>query len=210
MHILIVCNGFPPSLEMLKNEIRESDLLIGADGGGNVLLAYNLNPDLVIGDMDSFRKPLDSDIQTIYDPDQETNDLEKALNYAVAQNADSCTVLGAFGKRLDHSLKNLSVMMQFHSRFETLHFKDEYQKVFLVDSFFETEVKRGSVVSLFPLTGTASGITTKGLQYALTNEELKNGLRDGTSNKAIDDRFSVEVKKGALAVFIELENSEFW
>ena len=210
MHVLIVCNGFPPSLQMLKNEILDADLIIGADGGGNVLLAYQITPHLVIGDMDSFRKPFGSDIKIIYDPDQETNDLEKALNYAVKQKAETCTVLGAFGKRLDHSMKNLSVMMQFHPQFEALHFKDEYQKVFLVDSFFEAHVKPGTIVSLFPLTGIASGITTKGLKYALHDEALRNGMRDGTSNVTTDEYFSVEVKEGALVIFIELESEDMW
>lgn len=208
MQALIVCNGFLPSRKMLEDESKHADFIIGADGGGNILLAFNITPNVVIGDMDSFIKPADLDIETILDPDQETNDLEKALNYAVKEGIKKCTVLGAFGNRLDHSLKNLSVMLQFHHQFDDLIFKDEYQKVFLVDSKFEMDVKPGTIISLFPITGEANGIKTSGLEYALNGESLKNGVRDGTSNIAVADHFCIEVKEGALVVFVELDSAE--
>ncbi|HBQ61182.1 MAG TPA: hypothetical protein DD671_16575, partial [Balneolaceae bacterium] len=84
-----------------------------------------LTPDLVIGDMDSFQKPENVDFEVVHDPGQETNDLEKALGLAVEKGAKTCHVLGAFGLRMDHSLKNLSVMKQFHPKFEKLIYRDE-------------------------------------------------------------------------------------
>ncbi len=208
MRALIVCNGFPPPFSLLRAEAGQADLIIGADGGGNILLSYKIAPHIVIGDMDSFRQPPGGNIPTLYDADQETNDLEKALNYAVEQKAKSCTVLGAFGKRLDHSLKNLSVMMRYYTQFEELVFKDEYQKAYMVDAYFEAQAKPGTIVSLFPITGQVSGIVTKGLKYALYGEELMNGKRDGTSNETISDTFSIRIGEGKLVVFIEMEDAE--
>jgi len=115
MHALIVCGGTPPSKKLLEAEIKAADLTIGADSGGYVFLGFKYFPDVVIGDLDSFKYTNHEGINVIHDPDQETNDLEKALAYALAKGATSCTVLGTLGKRIDHTIKNVSVLQQFHS-----------------------------------------------------------------------------------------------
>lgn len=203
MHAVIVSNGFSPSKELLEAEIEGADLIIGADGGGNRILSFGITPHMVIGDMDSFKKPETIDFEIIHDPDQETNDLEKALSLALKREAKTCTVLGAFGQRIDHSLKNLSAMKKFDSSFQNLIYKDENFEAFLVTQQYEWQRPVGSIVSLFPLSGEVKGITTKGLKFPLKDEALKNGVRDGTSNENVEPEFSIEIKNGDLVVFIE-------
>ena len=203
MHTVIVSNGFPPTKELLEKEITSADLVIGADGGGNTLLKHEFTPDVVIGDMDSFHKPKTVNFEIIHDPDQETNDLEKALSLALYRETESCTVLGAFGRRIDHSLKNLSVLKRFNEAFNKLVFKDEGLSAYLVTSQFSTELPVGSIVSLFPLSGKVTGITTEGLKYPLKGEILENGERDGTSNENVKPEFSIEIESGDLLVFLE-------
>lgn len=203
MHAVIVSNGFPPSKELLDEELASADLIIGADGGGNTLIANDFIPHVVIGDMDSFKKPETVSFEIIQDPDQETNDLEKALSLALYRDVETCIVLGAFGQRMDHSLKNLSVLKRFDSSFKQLLFKDERQSAQLVSSIFKAELPVGSIVSLFPLSGKVTGITTKGLKYPLKDEVLENGERDGTSNENTEREFSIEIESGDLVVFLE-------
>jgi thiamine pyrophosphokinase len=50
----------------------------------------------------------------IKDPDQQTNDLEKALLYAIKMECSSAVVFGATGQRADQTVKNLSVLKQFN------------------------------------------------------------------------------------------------
>jgi thiamine pyrophosphokinase len=207
MHAVIVSNGFPPGKELLDKELKSADIIIGADGGGNILLNNGVNPDAVIGDMDSFVKPEGFDFEIIKDPDQETNDLEKALSLAVKRGGKTCVVLGAFGKRMDHSLKNLSVLKQFNSAFDKLSFKDESLIAYSVESYFEAELPIGTIVSLFPLSGKVSGIKTKGLKFRLNGEALENGERDGTSNENVERAFSIEVEQGDLVVFVGNEET---
>lgn len=203
MHAVIVSNGFPPTKELLKSEIEGADLLIGADGGGNTILTHGITPHIVIGDLDSFNKPENIDFEIIFDKGQETNDLEKALLLAVKKKIKTCTVLGAFGKRMDHALKNLSVLKKFNSRFRTLIYKDELFEAFLITDSVTMNIGVGSMVSLFPLSGEVRGVTTKGLKYPLKDEKLKNGERDGTSNETLGDEFSINVREGDLIVFVE-------
>ena len=203
MHAVIVSNGFPPSKELLKAEIASASLIIGADGGGNILLKHGITPHIVVGDMDSFKKPDAVNFDIIHDPGQETNDLEKALSLALQKDVETCTVLGAFGKRMDHSLKNLSVLKQFNPAFRKLLYKDELLEAFIVKNEYKTVLPVGSIVSLFPLSGEVKGITTKGLKYSLTNESLRNGERDGKYNETTAPEISIRVESGDLVVFVE-------
>lgn len=203
MHAVIVSNGFPPTKELLKDEAESADILIGADGGGNRILDHGLTPDVVIGDMDSFQKPEKCDFEVIHEPDQETNDLEKALKLALQKGAQTCHVLGSFGLRMDHSLKNLSVLKQFSSSFKKLIFRDERFDAFMISNRYSGKIPVGNVVSLFPLSGEVKGITTEGLKYPLEDESLINGKRDGTSNETVEPEFFVKVTEGDLVLFIE-------
>lgn len=203
MHVIIVSNGFPPSETLLKSEVSDAEFVIGADGGGNVLLKLGVEPQIVVGDMDSFEPPSDSGFEILKDPDQETNDLEKALKLALERGAESCTVLGAFGHRMDHALKNLSVLKQFHSHFHPLLFKDDKLSAFLVTDEYQGRLPVGSIISLFPLSGRVTGIHTTGLKYPLKGEKLENGLRDGTSNENVSPDFSIHVESGDLVVFTQ-------
>jgi len=203
MHAVIVSNGFPPTKELLEQEIETADLLFGADGGSRTILKHGFTLDAVIGDLDSFEAPESPTFKVIHKPDQETNDLEKALTYALQQGVETCVVLGAFGRRMDHSLKNLSVLNQFHPLFRQLVFRDEVFDAILVQDQVRMRLPVGNIVSLFPISGVVTGITTEGLKYALDNESLKNGVRDGTSNESISDEISVEIKQGELVLFYE-------
>ncbi|MTI87772.1 MAG: thiamine diphosphokinase [Balneolaceae bacterium] len=202
MHALIICNGFPPPEQLLLAELKQADLVIGADGGGNILLEQDIIPDFVIGDMDSFRRPDTISFELIHDPDQDTNDLHKALGLALEQEVTTCTVLGAFGIRMDHSLTNLSVLKQFDTSFDSLVFKDKDQQCIMVTSSYRGEARKGTTVSLFPLSGRAEGITTKGLKYPLTDEYLVTGERVSTLNETVEPSFSIKVGDGDLVVFI--------
>lgn len=203
MHAVIVSNGFPPTKELLESEVEKAELVIGADGGGNKILNHGFTPHFVIGDLDSFQDPENADFEIILDEGQETNDLEKALSLALEKKAKTCTVLGSFGKRMDHALKNLSVLKKFDDHFKTLIYKDEVFEAFLATGSTNMKVGEGRIVSLFPVSGEVRGITTKGLKYPLDDETLKNGERDGTSNETVEDEFSITVGEGDLIVFVE-------
>ena len=198
---LILCNGEPPEPELLSEQYAASDYFIAADGGGNVALRMEIPPDVVIGDLDSFQKQPGRDIKTIHQPEQESNDLEKALELARQKGGVQATILGATGHRLDHTLKNLSVLKQFNADFEKLIFIDNYGRIQLLPSSFRHEYPVGTPISLFPLSGKVTGISTAGLKYPLHDEALENGVRDGSSNQVVSSPVEISHKAGDLLLF---------
>lgn len=202
MNAVILCDGRPPSKTLIKEFLKENTLFIAADGGAITAKRLDLTPDVIIGDMDSYSPKKNEKSIVISDPDQETNDLEKALQYAKQKSIKQVTVFGATGQRLDHTLKNLSVMKQYHSSFDSLIYKDEYSDIFLINSPFQRKLPIGTSVSLFPLSGKVLGVTTRGLKYSLSNGVLENGVQDGSSNETINHDVEIEFKKGDLLLFI--------
>ena len=202
MNVVIICDGNPPRPEQLKEALKHSSLFIAADGGAFTAKTMGVKPDVIIGDLDSYSETGEELAKVIHDPDQETNDLEKALAYAYKMEGKDVVVFGATGKRLDHTLKNLSVLKQFNSQFETLVFKDKYSVVFLLPENFVAELPLRTTVSLFPLSGKVEGVTTTGLKYALSNGTLENGIQDGSSNLTIEKKIEIDHKKGDLLIFI--------
>lgn len=200
---LIVCNGEFPSPDLLSREYAIADLRVAADGGASAFLRDGLTPDVVIGDLDSLPGMIPADWTIVKDPDQETNDLEKALKFMLLRGITQVSVLGAVGLRTDQTLKNLSVLMQFNPNFEKLIFKDDQFDIFVVPRTFSSPGIPGKTVSFFPISGRVQGITLAGFKYPLNNESLENGVRDGSSNEIISEELAVIYFHGTLIGFFE-------
>lgn len=200
--VLILCNGRPPAKKLLEKYCAKADLFVAADGGGKVALEYGMQPDVVIGDLDSFEQSGDEPFEVIHKADQETNDLEKALVYARANDGSHVHIFGATGDRVDQTLKNLSVLKQFDPNFEELLLIDDFGECRLIEKSYERSLPEGTLVSLFPLSGKVSGITTRGLKYPLKDEALENGVRDGSSNRVVESPIRISYRSGDLLLFV--------
>lgn len=202
MRTLILCNGEAPPPALFNEARAWAQLFIAADGGGNIAHRMEARPDVIIGDMDSYEPRENASVEVIHQPDQETNDLEKALALARDRGGRSVQVLAATGQRLDHTLKNLSVLKQFNEHFEDIIFSDAHGTTRLLPRSFTREIAPGTPVSLFPLSGKVTGISTRGLQYALADAFLQNGIRDGSSNRVTASPVHIEHRSGDLLMFI--------
>ena len=200
--ILILCNGLAPAEQLFQESRAKADYFIAADGGGNIAHNFGVYPDVVIGDLDSFEPSGNEPFEIIFEGNQEYNDLEKALYHAQKQGGTHVQVLAATGLRLDQTLKNLSVLKQFHSHFESLSFKDDFGETRLIESPYEQSLPIGSTVSLFPLSGKVTNINTKGLKFPLRDEKLENGVRDGSSNEVVENPVKITYHSGDLLLFV--------
>jgi thiamine pyrophosphokinase len=208
MNAVILCDGEYPLKLTIEAELKRADLFIVADGGAYAARSLGLKPDVIIGDLDSYEITGSETAEVIHDPDQETNDLEKALHYARKKRAGHISIFGATGKRLDHTLKNLSVLLQFNPVFESIRIKDRFSTIRLIESPFKEDFPLNTTVSLFPLSGRVEGITTRGLKYPLKRGVLENGVQDGSSNETVRKTVEIEFEKGDLLLIINHQTGE--
>lgn len=202
---LVVCNG---DIGMTKQAFRaliEGDpLLVCADGGANRLRRWKIRPHVIIGDLDSLiplTKRVFSDVETILLPDQNSTDLEKALDYLLEHNYKRAVIFGATGNQIDHSIANISILLKYSARMD-LMLKDPIFDIFFTTGKRTFPSKPGQRFSLMPA-GVCRGVTTQGLLYPLSNEALEFGVREGVSNQAVGDSVTVSVKEGNLLMMIE-------
>ena len=62
------------------------------------------------------------------------------------------------------------------------------------------KVIKGEKLSLIPL-DRCEGVSTKNLKYALQNEILELGIREGISNEATASTVSVRLRRGTLLLY---------
>jgi thiamine pyrophosphokinase len=75
------------------------------------LIALPITPTALVGDLDSVKEPLKHKFKSImyHDPDQNTNDLTKAVKWCLNQRIKNIVIVGATGKREDHTLGNIGL-----------------------------------------------------------------------------------------------------
>jgi thiamine pyrophosphokinase len=199
---LVLCNGEPPSVSLLRSLVRRADMVVAADGGANIARIGGIRPDVIIGDLDSitpatrrwFRTSLLVQVQR-----QDNTDLEKALDFLRGEGVHDVVIAGAAGKRLDFTLGNFSVAFLYARRMRIRFVGDDWQAIPL-GSRNRLQVARGTTVSLIPFSSCA-GITLRGLAYSLTGASLNRGAI-AVSNVVTRSPFTVNVRSGRLLLVI--------
>ncbi len=208
MRIVIFANGIIENpVAEAERWVRPDDCVVAADGGTRHTLDAGLMPDHVIGDLDSLspeqRARLEAARTTLYahPPAKDETDLELALTWAAAQpDVTEIVVLGAFGGRPDQALANLLLLA-----LPALAGRE----VIIADGAWTVRCLRGGetatfhgqsgdTLSLVPLGGDVTGVTTEGLAYPLRDETLHFGLTRGVSNVVDSETATVSLHSGLL------------
>jgi thiamine pyrophosphokinase len=163
--------------------------VVAADGGAEAVLACGQQPDAVIGDLDSLPPALrqqlpEARLHRI--AEQESTDFDKALRSIAAP-----LVLGHgfLGKRLDHQLAAMTVLVQRAERRCIL--VGESDVVCLCPPRLALDLAPGTRVSLFPM-GPVRG-RSEGLRWPIAGLDFAPGQRIGTSNAAEAGGLRLEV-----------------
>ncbi len=205
---LLFANGEVTGAEIKHLGETHFDVVLAADGGAAVALQHGFKPACVVGDLDSLtpavRQKLPGTI-FVHRPSQESNDLEKSLQHALQLDVTDLTVLGAAGKRLDHTLNNLSVLSRYDQEIN-LRLLTPHAEVFIVRDRWEYNGPAGQTISLIPL-ARAGGVRTRGLAFPLDNDPLIFGQREGLSNYSTAESVSVRIRSGLLFVFVLFDSA---
>jgi thiamine pyrophosphokinase len=208
LRIIIFANGALNDEAQIEEIIRPDDVILAADGGVLHCLRLNLVPEEVIGDFDSLEKEdiakLEAQGVALYRHPRrkDETDLKLALDRAMEREPDSILIFGGLGERWDMSLSNLLLLTQFDFSAPRVQFIHEGQTLSLLQAgqTLNLEGERGDTISLIPLCGDASGITTRGLEYPLDDGTLHFGSSRGVSNVIQAESARIELKEGLLLV----------
>ena len=208
MRAIVVANGYVEVDEEYADFVREDDLIIAANGGTEVALELGLEPSVVVGDLDSLPGELRAKLEqhkvkfVVHPTQKDETDTELAIRYALQAGASEIVLLGAVGDRLDHTLANvlLLAMPELERVPATLMTGNTQLWLLRGGAQLEFEGHEGDIVTLLPLGQDAGGITTTGLQWALSNAALTFGPARGVSNVMTSSTASIKLSDGLLLV----------
>ena len=115
---IILADGDFPSSSLAKEWLRECPYVVCCDGAVNTYLRFGKMPAAIVGDGDSLLPEIkERYVHLIHrETEQDTNDLSKAFRFCLSQGRRDITIMGATGKREDHTLGNISLLATIWSR----------------------------------------------------------------------------------------------
>ena len=204
-------------MEWGKQVLKEVDFLICADGGANYAALSGRLPNLLIGDLDSILPENLSQCENAgcvierYSCEKDETDLELALCRAEEQASlvgeQDIWLYGATGKRIDHFLGNLSLMLAYARKGYRIRLVDPEHEMWVLRGREEIRASLGQEISLIAMSEKAV-VTTEGLYYPLQQEELFQDSPRGVSNVFLGEEAVVQVHDGYVLVVLPTSEKE--
>lgn len=197
---VILANGLFPTNNIALSILCNNDYIVCCDGAINELSKSNITPQAIVGDCDSLSEENRIKYRNIIHciKEQETNDLTKAINFCFDQGKKNIIILGATGKREDHTIGNISLLAEYIDQTDTITMITDYgvfnainNDTYRFDSFIKQQV------SLFSIVPTL--ISSENLRYPITNQLFTNWWQ-ATLNESLADHFIIDTQ-GKIIVY---------
>ena len=214
-NVVIICDGKFPKSEYPRYLIRTADFIICCDGAlrkfirnSKAIFGDDRLPDKVVGDMDSLSANLKakySDIIVQID-EQEHNDQTKAFRWALENlsGISTITIIGATGQREDHTIGNISLLMEYARTYDLesmgiqLQMVTDHGVIFPVTDTTEFDCGIGRQISIFSPDNSLR-IKSSGLEWK-TDEVVFDNWWKATLNRATQDRVRLEFSHRSIAL----------
>jgi thiamine pyrophosphokinase len=219
-HAIVLADGAAPTRAALDAAWPGWDsgvrFVVAADDGARHATALGLHLDQWVGDGDSIEP---GDLAALaaagvrierVAQEKDASDTELAVRAATDAGADEVTILGGLGGvRTDHALMNVALLE--HALLARLGrgarmYDEQAARLTWLQAGNGTPASAllhghvDDLVTLIPLGGPASGVTTSGLRYPLADEVLPVGSSRGLSNVRMSPEASVSILDGSLLV----------
>ncbi len=210
MKVLLIADSPDFDSAYIARHATSVDSIIVTDGALNKL-PPSVTPHIVCGDFDALVVPdararyVQTEFVTLLDQNQ--NDLEKAIQLALARGATDITIASAFGGRMDISVANLSVLIRHHTTCALSMIHGTMMSRVLSDRGQGSDeiifdARPGAPLSCIPLDGDAV-VTISNVRWPLQADVLRSGSH-GVGNHALGGPVSVRVHRGLVVVGYEI------
>lgn len=207
--IVIGAGDFTP-VDILK---KEDDMCIAVDGGYLYCRMMGIEPDLIVGDMDSIDESVEKELAQVKEnqperlvilkPEKDDTDTLAALRIGMEKGYKDFCIYGAMGGRIEHTIANIQCLN---------YLKNNGAKAYIMDAnVMMTVIKEETVrfnsemdgyMSLFALGEKAEGVTITGMKYLLDKAVVTNDYPIGISNEFIGVEGQITVEKGMLLLIV--------
>ncbi|MET3698028.1 thiamine diphosphokinase [Bacillus oleivorans] len=195
-----------PEKEELRNLPKDTKW-IGIDRGVLTLFNYGIFPEIAVGDFDSVQeeemKLIDQNVRYIEtaQPEKDETDMELALNWAIQQNPSSLYIFGATGKRQDHQIANMYLLIKILEKLPQCQteIRDRWNQISLYKpGTYQVEQTDFTYISFIPISEDILSLTLIGFKYELKNRHISFGSTLCISNELIEPIGTFSFNNGIL------------
>ena len=195
---VIVAGGDYPTAPQPLEVLHNAPFVVCCDGAADRYIATGHVPDAIVGDGDSIsaynRTKYASRLHIV--AEQETNDQTKAVNFLLGKEIRHIAIVGATGRREDHTIGNISLLIEYaRAGAQVRSFTDH--GVFIPCNGNSTlKCRKGQQVSIFSIT--AKKLSAEGLLYPIYDF---NNWWQGTLNECTGEEFTIHAE-GEYLLFV--------
>lgn len=203
MHDLIQFNGYR-SILCLNGILPDASFfktlnlpIIAADGATNSLLKQAIQPQLILGDLDSVQAELLEKYPFLYLGDQEFNDYQKAMSYLAEKNLLPAIVVGINGGYLDHILNNINIFVEN----DCLLYAPPIRGFALrAGEKINLTLPPQTKISLIAVSKAC--VSSAGLKWELHSSHLSFPGKTSCFNRTVTPEIGLEIHEGCLLVLV--------
>lgn len=212
MHIGICAGG--PRKEIPK--VMPADYWIAADSGALHLFEVGIEPDCIIGDMDSISDLAKVEWATrlsraiVLPAEKDETDTQLALEKAVQQEPERVTLYGVTGGRLDHYQAVLHDVAAYQQRYPTIQFEitnATNRLRFLLPGTTILQQDSYTYCSFFSWHQQVKGLTLEGFKYPVIADTIAMQSSRFTSNEILKETGSITFSSGICLTIQSREES---
>ena len=201
---VLLIGGAGPTTAEIESIMKPDDLVCAADSGLDMALPAGIEPQGIVGDMDSISdlKLLDSyfDVE-IAKRDKDKSDTELGVSWLIGRGCESIVLIGGGEGRLDHTL----ALMKLFSRESRLNFwltaRDMIESI---EGDTELTGDIDSTISFFPVDNGPWLILSVGLIWELDAVDWNSGAFS-LSNRFKTDSVRLMVRSGRFILIRPIE-----
>lgn len=193
---IVLADGDFPSYSLALNWLYSCPFVVCCDGAANTFLQLGHIPSAIVGDGDSLLPEIKENYVSLIhsESEQDTNDLSKAFRFCLSQGRSDITIMGATGKREDHTVGNISLLADYMEQAE-VRMITNYGIFTPIEKDGCFESYPGQQVSVFNMN--ASNLSADGLAYPLS---AFTNWWQGTLNEALGNQFIIHTD-GKVLIF---------
>ncbi len=186
----------------IKTKLNSNDFFVFCDSGLKHMEKLGVSPDLIVGDFDSINNP-NMQVETIVLPiKKDDTDTFYAVKECLKRGFNEFLLIGVTGNRLDHTLGNLSILLNLFNRKKEAQIIDDYSVLKIVGKK-PVIIDKAKYFSLMNINGTARGVNIINALYPLKDAMVTSDYSYCVSNQLLENKQAeVFIKDGQMLLII--------
>ena len=164
--VVLAAGDYPTAAQPLE-VLHNAEYVVCCDGAADHYISLGHTPDAIVGDGDSIsslnREKFADRLHIINE--QESNDQTKAVRFLVSQGKRRIAIVGATGRREDHTIGNISLLIEYARAGVEVRLFTDYGVFVPCNGTTTHKCRKGQQVSIFCIT--AKSLKAEGLLYPI-------------------------------------------